>query len=545
MQNLIMQKKIFLLLFFSLSIYITAFNQIKENSTELSKPARKGMLEDTYMEKNGTIRVTYKMKIDKKSDNANFEDYVFDENLNFKGIEPYKIPFANNEVKPDFNLTSLAAYVGGSNSFNVLSMTLKFEKEIWERKWHLKDQKYDWGKRISKETIKLKDSDGKYRGFANYPNDDEGSQFVIASFDGKGDDDQFVALYATNDLNIKETKFPNSGSYSLAFCGQLKNSNIFVILAPNKGNVNTKYSYVEFTNKADLVSSFEFATTSPNTAITDYFEDNGNLYLLGGSTKSNDAYNKVFASYAPIDNPGYSTSKNAQMFKYEKSIRSNDFDNIHLIKISNNSISFLSSISVKSIKEKIRTTPSQKKGAAYDGNKFWFETFKVTPNNEYLISGQLYDTKIVNGGTSIENRYAEVVCLHLTNQGELKAQYSIDKINDDSKSEVFKNKQSFTLSNDGKSMNWEILEVKGLKTYDSWIHAYNGNSTIRANYFPRIGKINLADATISEFVDLGKKGKYLLYRNNATITNDKTKTVFYIGHDEDYENLWIGKYQFD
>jgi len=142
-------------------------------------------------------------------------------------------------------------------------------------------------------------------------------------------------------LNIKETKIPATGSYSLAFCGQLPSNNVFVILAPNKGNSNTKYVYAEFSNTANLISSFEFTTPSPNTAITDFQFADGALYLLGGSTKSNDAYNKVFASYAPIDNPGFSTSKNLQMSKYEKEIRSNDFSNIHFIKIENNSIAFL------------------------------------------------------------------------------------------------------------------------------------------------------------------------------------------------------------
>ncbi len=525
------------------SLTFHSFSQTKEVTQDLSKPAKKGMMEDAMIDKNGNLRITYKMKVDKKSDVANFEDYVFDENINFKGIEPYTEPKDNNQMKPDFNLTSLSAYVGGSNSFNVLSMTLKFEKEVWERKWNIKKQKYDWGKRLSKETIKMKDGDGRYKGFANYPNDDDGSQTVIATYDGKGDNDQFFCLYATNDLNIKETKVPATGSYSLAFCGQLPNNNVFVILAPNKSNSNTKYFYAEFSNTANLVTSFEFATPSPNMAITDFQYDNGALYLLGGSTKKNDAYDKVFTSYAPIDNPGFSTSKNMQMSKYEKEIKNNEFENIHFIKIANNKVEFLSSIPVKSIKEKIKTPPSQKKGEAFDGNKFWFEGFKITPNNEFLIAGQLYETKIVNGGTSVENRYGNIVCLHLTATGELKAQYAAEKINDDRKSEVFRNRQNFNVSADGKNIIWEILEVKGAKSYDSWIDAYSGNASFNANYFPRIAKINVTDATISDFTVLANGGKFLLYKYHTLLTSADGKTTFYIGHDEDYEKLWIGKFQ--
>ncbi|MBS4043145.1 MAG: hypothetical protein KGZ59_04960 [Chitinophagaceae bacterium] len=522
-----------------------AFNQSKSVITDLSKSATKGLLDDVVLENNGNIRVTYKMKVDKKSDEAKFEDYVFDNNLNFKGIEPYKVPNEPKVVKPDYNLTSLAAYVGGSNSFNVLSMTLKFEKEVWERKWNTKNQKYDWGKRLSKETVKMKDSDGKYRGFANYPNDDDGSQFVFASLESKSDDDAFVALYATNDMNIKETKLTLSGSYSLAFCGQLKNTNVFAIFAPNKGNSNSKYVFYEFTNKAELVASYEFSTPSPNLAITDFFEEKGNIYLLGGSTKDNDPYNKVFTSYAPIDNPGYSTSKNAQMFKYEKSIRNNDFDNFHFIKLSNQSIGFISSIPVKLLKSKIKTPPAFKKGVAFNGNKFMFQNYVITPNNEFLITGQLYEAKIENGGTSIANKYAEVVCLHLNSNGELITQYCVDKVNDDSKSEYFRNKQNFILSSDGNTMYWEILEVKGTKSYDSWIDAYLGNKSLTGNLFPRIGKIDLKNASLSDFENFGNDGKYLLYKYNTSIISPDKKTYYYFGHDEDYEKLWVSKYQFN
>lgn len=527
------------------TITINGIAQVKEVSQELSKPAKKGMLDDAILDKDGNIRITYKMKVDKKSDVVNFEDYVFDADLNYKGIQPYNGPKDDKQIKPDYNLTTLSAYVGGSNSFNVLSMTLKFEKEVWEKKWNLKKQKYEWGKRLSKETIKMKDADGRYKGFANYPNDDDGSQLVIATYDGKGDNDQFLCLYATNDLNIKETKVPATGSYSLAFCGQLPNNNVFVLLAPNKGNPNTNYVYAEFSNTANLISSFEFAPPSPNTAITDFQYEDGALYLLGGSTKNNDPYNKVFASYAPIDNPGFSTSKNLQMSKYEKEIKSNDFANIHFIKIADNKIQFLSSIPTKSIKDKVKTPPSQKKGEAFDGNKFWLEGFKITPQKEFLIAGQLYDTKIVNGGNSIENRYGDNVCLHLTATGELKAQYAVEKVNDDRKSEVFRNRHNFNVSSDGKTIFWEILEVKGSKGYDSWVDAYNGNATFRANYFPRIAKINANDATVSDFTVLANGGKFLMYKYHTFLTSKDGKTTYYLGHDEDYEKLWIAKYQFN
>jgi len=118
-------------------------------------------------------------------------------------------------------------------------------------------------------------------------------------------------------------------------------------------------------------------------------------------------------------------------------------------------------------------------------------------------------------------------------------------LNDDRKSEVFRNRQNFILSTDGKTMYWEILEVKGSKGYDSWIDAYVGNATFRANYFPRISKINLSETTLSDFNVLANRRQFLMYKYHTFLNSKDGKTTYYLGHDEDYEKLWIAKYQFD
>jgi hypothetical protein len=515
-----------------------------ETSQDLSKAARKGMLTNAELTDDGNIRLTYKMKIDKKSDEVTYEDYVFDTNLGFKGIQPSKI---NKTMQPNQTITTLAAYVGGSNSFNVMSMTLKLQKENWERLWDLEKQTYKWGKRLSKEEVKPRNSESKYKGFASFPNDDEGSVTVLASYDqDKDDNDQFVLLYVTNDLNVKETKLPLTGSYSLVYCDSKKNGNIFAIFAPNKGMSDTKkYAYTEFTAKGDAVSNFVFDAPSPNTIIIGHREESGALYFVGGSTKSNDAYNQEFSSYAPISNPGYSTSANKQMDKYEKKLYGAEFANLHFLKIANSKLDFASTTLIKDFKSKLVTPPSQKKGQPYEGKKFAITNVAVTPNGEYLVTGQLDGKKIVNGGNDIEYRYYDFVCLHFAKNGDLKAQYAVDKIYDDSKSEVFFSPQSFIFSPDGNTAYWQILEVKGAKGYSSFIDAFFGNTTFTAHYFPRIAKIDLNAGKVSDFTVFGNKGKFLLYRYNNAVMDQKTKTFYYVGHDEDYEKVWVGKYQLD
>ncbi len=127
-------------------------------------------------------------------------------------------------------------------------------------------------------------------------------------------------------------------------------------------------------------------------------------------------------------------------------------------------------------------------------------------------------------------------------KGELRAQYAVEKMNDDTKSEIWQSKQAFHVSEDGKTAYWEIYEVKGSKGYDSFYDAYVGTKTYRSHFFPRIAKIDLATAAVTDFEVLGNKQKFLMYNSISAIKTGNT--MYYIGHDEDYEKLWIGKYNF-
>lgn len=197
------------------------------------------------------------------------------------------------------------------------------------------------------------------------------------------------------------------------------------------------------------------------------------------------------------------------------------------------------------IESKVKTPPSQKKAHAYEGKTFKVQNLAITPAGEYLVTGQIEKKKIVNKGKDIEYRYYDIVCLHFDAKGKLKAQYAVEKMNDDSKSEKFQSIQNFFISQDGKTVYWEILEVKGTKGYTSIMDAYNGDPTFIANYFPRIAKINLSDASLSDFTVLGDEGKFLMYRYHSYLTDENTNVRYYLGHDKDYEKLWVGSYQLE
>ncbi|CAN5687167.1 hypothetical protein BH10BAC3_BH10BAC3_37650 [soil metagenome] len=531
----------FILLLLLSLLFIDGFTQgAKENTADLSKAAHKGMLTDAVITSEGLLNFTYGMQVEKKSENLQYEDYTFDKDLAFKGMQASKVA---KEDRPDKNVINLYAYAGGTSSFNVLSQKLSLQREEWINTWNRKKQKYELGKRISKETVKPKNDEGKYLGYVTYSAGEGEGAFILSSYqpDKKGADDIFQALFIDMDLNIKATPIITDGDYSLVYSGQLENDNIFVIMAPHKKMPNTsQYIYAEFTPKAELVKRSFFTSPSPNLLIMDYREVNGSLFLCAGSTKENDAYNEVFPNYVTIGNPATGLSYHGG--KYNQEAYKRELANFHLLKFTKGDLAFATVVPIKSFKDKVVTPPSQRKAHTYEGKRLLIEEFKVLPDGGYLMAGQLLDKDVVKDVQV--TKYLDIVGFLFDANGGLRAQFAVEKMNDDTKSEIWPSDQNFYISTDGKTAYWEILEVKGAKGYESFADAYNGNKTYTFSYFPRIAKINLAATTISEFDVLGSNGKYQMYKQHAALTSADGKTRYYLGHDEDYEKVWIGKYSF-
>ncbi|MBK8874996.1 MAG: hypothetical protein IPN13_14180 [Bacteroidetes bacterium] len=122
------------------------------------KKAIKGFLYDVTNSDDGGSILTYKMKVDKKSDAVQFEEYAFDNTPSFttnKDVEEKKVS------KPDKEVTGFYANVGGTNSFDVLSMKLKLNKYVQLKTWNHERQRYIVKKTLSRETIKPRNDDGK------------------------------------------------------------------------------------------------------------------------------------------------------------------------------------------------------------------------------------------------------------------------------------------------------------------------------------------------------------------------------------------------
>jgi hypothetical protein len=511
----------------------------KEATQELSKASRKGLIYDVRKEDDGTFHVTYMNKVEKKSDEVTYEDYVFDKDLNFKGSAPTKVV---KELKPTRKMVGLAAYVGGTSSFSVLSMSLKVYREEYEQYWNFKRQRYERGKLLSREAVKLRNSEGKYKGFAEFYNEDEHSLFVVGSYDkGKKEDDQYVALYINSDLDVKETKVPVTGDYTLAYCGALENGNRFLVLAPNEGMPDTrKYTYVEFTHQAELVTQSEFTAPSTHLLIMSHGEQNGELYFCGVSTNNKKAgsYRDVFHPYAPIVNPGVKTGESHMQMYYNTEVYYKDFDNFHFLKLQKGQLAFATTTSIKDMEKRVTTPPSQRKAHPYKGRKMVIQQLQVAPNGNILIAGQLEAKKATKDEMIL--KYMDLVGFMFTPQGELITQFAVEKMNNDSDHELFPSEQYFRFSPDGKTAYWQIYEVRS-RNAGNIFNVLSNTVFLKRTLFPRVARIDLEKGTLGDFTVLGSKGKFFIDDHDSG-TKVYEQNIYYFGHDKDDETLWVAKF---
>lgn len=519
----------------------TVFSQeFKETVQELTPKSQKGYMYDVSKNDEGNTNITFKMKVNKKSDAISFEEYSFDKNIKF---------IANTEASEkkenmaDVERTSFNVYVGGTSSFDVLSMKLKLNKVVRLKIWNHEKQVYVTKKVLSDETIKPKNDNGKvYYGYASYSSLDDTKSDVLAlakvDSKDKGKADQFLVLMINEKLELKEKPLDLNGSYSLVYCQQMPKENIVAVFAPNKGKSDpSNYVYYEFDLEGNIKNRIEFKSPATALLITAAHEKDGNVYFFGTSTKSKDAFAEVFNEYAPIYNPGASGSNKLDL-KWRKSL-DEDMDNFHLLKFKGNQLAFASTTPVSEFKSKFITAPGDKGATVYKGKKFYIENFCVTNTEDYLIAGQLTSSVNLGMGNPMDS-YEDIICFHFDKTGNLKAQYGIGKMNNDKKSEIFEMRQNFYLSSDGKSLYWELMEIKGARGYESFLDALVGIEKVYPLYFPRIVKIDLSNSTLGTIKALGDK-KYFLKRNFPSIFDKSENSITYIGLDEDWEKLWVGK----
>ncbi|MEO6723426.1 MAG: hypothetical protein ABIN67_23870 [Ferruginibacter sp.] len=551
-----------LLLLFALALQTQGQDNKNEKFYPLSKQARKGYIEEVTNRDN-KIQAVYKIKGDTK-DALAYEVYEFDNDLNLVRTAPEKVKV--DPVKTNFTKTLLHAYVGGGNSFNVLSMDLKFYKLEKQFTWNLDKKKYDI-KYLSNKEVKLKSENGKnYVGYTDYYNSESNTALVLARVAEKGSDNEFMLLNVSFDLDIKPTSikfdYPVSLVYSCSLPALsdsevdekvmdnkelLKDDNVLFIFAPDakKGIATNKYTLVIADREGKILSRNDFEAPSGNMAVIEAVQKGSDLFLCAGSSKDADnLFSDEYGEFANIANSG--GGENRKALSYFK--KAKDFKFFHLLKVTEGKLVWSTTTAIKDFKAKLRIPPGQKsKVSSYEGDHFTVAASYIAPNGDIFISGQKRDMEMV-GSSSIEWMYQDIICFQFDKDGNIKSQFGIDNINDDKKSTIFQIGQLFIASpQDKNNVYLQLLEVKGVKGYADFGDALAGNKTTYRKTFPRIVKINTTTAEITGLTILGLKKYYFHRSNGVQVVNrlGKDGYLIYVGEDLDGEEIWLGKYKFE
>lgn len=516
----------------------------KENTTPLSKNSLKGALLSAELNSESkNLAVVYQIPAKKKTLPDIYEQYTFDKDLNFTGLKEIPSPKEDIIILPVRDRRRLIVYVGGVTSFDVLSMKLKILQMSWKEEWNPKKQGYDEVKKsFNEQLIKPKGDMGRFYGHQYYENGT--GVLVIAAYDApqKSKGRLFSLLNVDWEGDFVEIPVTENEGTHLVTCGQLENSDIFMILAPREGN---EYIFAQYDLQGKEVFKSTFIAPSSNLLITEFVENDDQLYFIGLSKNDSDPFHKVFEDYAPIQGRGITTAANYQQDKYEKRLYNTTASTFHILKFENGNLVGAGNTSISTFSSKIKTPPSQKAKHRYKGDKFDMQAFYVAPNGEFLMAGQTTKRKIIK--EDVVRLYSDIICFHFDSEANLKAQYVVQKVLKSNKDDIrFPMMHQFTASANGEHVYWEAFEAKSTKGYASGWDAFNKVSTVYANYFPKVAKIDLNKAEISDFIPIGgKKGKHFLYNRNALIWDDATKTRYYIGRDDKFKKLFVAKYKMD
>jgi len=526
-------------------IQTTSFAQQKKEVTHsITKSAVKGFLYEASLNEPGNIELVYNVKAGK--DKVKYEIYEFDKSLAFIGQKEVESRKTRYKERPTISYDYIGASVGGGNSFTILSTKLNLYSGKLTKTWNAERQRYDT-KISNRNEFKPKNADNKsYYGRVAYEATDGTLYLMVTS--SKADKDEKSKEYSLLKVggNLEQTEYPisfdrpHSLIYSLLVPtgenaddlgeNELGNHEMMFFFAPLSGNLK-EYTAIQLDKNGKEKKRFTINTPGSVCAINAHkVTEDGTIYLCALSLDDKKSFDQVIGEYAPIENYSYVQYgvSNYRMEVYQKNIEKTEFKELVTVKIKDGKVLWTNSTPVKEFKSKLKTPPAQKKGYSYDGKNFVIENFYILPDESFLFVGQV--KKNVFKQAPLNENYLDLVCLQVSNKGEVLSQYSYSPVTD-SKSIIFPIPQLLLPSSGNDHLYWLALEVKGVKGYASWSDAYNGAPTFYPNFYPAIGKIDLKNKTISNFEVMGNR-KFLLNRRNMYVELPEEKAMVFIGEDK-------------
>jgi hypothetical protein len=517
-----------------------------EKTYKISRASKRGYLAGLDYDRDAkTYTLTY--FTDQKKNTFKYEQYVFDNDFNF--IKDGEFTEEAEKMKKKFKWFRFKGdeyTVMGNTVDNNLTGTLVLKRKKITYKYQFLLGGYNRKVEIL-EKVKPKTDDGnKLTGITHAEDDMTGELYILASVKAKigvnaGNEVGAIKLLKyDNELNLTSSKdidFPYL--QTLAFSRTIEKENpddvespgiagMVFIFAPS--NVmgkkytdpdNNNYTYVRVDEQCNVVDRFSFKSPASYWNIHEMIIAGNELYFYGPAMAGRDKY----------FNEGAGQRFGGGEVKYKA---------VQLMKVANGKMTYLTETTLDEFKAKQQFPPSQRKTPDYSGREFGVRSYNFASNGDLIVVGQNYD-KTKEGNIS---KFEDVLGFHFDTNGKLKAQYGLDtkekgvavdynylqgvgyytvtKI-----TSVYASPQTIIEGSD-KNLYWILQEIKG-----------QANDKLLT--YPRIGKINMNNSTMTDLQTFGKGEGFYLDPKYPFLETDKSETLVFFGADKAGKELWFAR----
>ncbi len=542
-------KKIFLL-FTALLVAagsLTAQELELEKTYKISRASKRGTLaglDYDYVDR--TYTLTY--FTGQKRNTFKYEQYVFDHDFNLVSDNEFEEEAEKMKKKFKwFRFKGEEYVVQGNTVENNMMGTLVLRKKRITYKYQFLMGGYTRRVEVL-EKVKPKTDDGnKFTRMDHMEDDMTGDLFVLASVkakvSAKGNEDvgEIKLLKFDSDLNMtKTTSIDFQHFQTLAFSRAIERPNpddeeapgiagMVFIFAPSNlmgkklaDPNNNNFTYVRVDDQCNIVERFNFNSPASYWRIDEMLVNNNDFYFYGPAMAGRDKY----------FNEGAGSRFGGGEVKYKA---------VQLMKVSGGKMVYLTETDLEEFKSKQKFPPSQRKTPDYNGRESGVRSYNFAPNGDLIILGQNYD----KNKDGFINKYEDVLGFHFDANGKLRAQYGLD-----TKEKGITVDYNYTngigyytvtkittvyacpqalIPGKGDDMFWILQEVKGQSSHGKLLT------------YPRMGKINMKDNSVTDLKSFGKGEGYYLDPKYPFLETEEAEKVVFFGADKGGRELWFAR----
>ncbi|MFZ5973389.1 MAG: hypothetical protein ACOYXA_17525 [Bacteroidota bacterium] len=518
-----------------------------EKTYKISRASKRGTLaglDYDYVDR--TYTLTY--FTGQKRNTFKYEQYVFDHDFNLVSDNEFEEEAEKMKKKFKwFKFKGEEYVVQGNTVENNMMGTLVLRKKRITYKYQFLMGGYTRRVEVL-EKVKPKTEDGnKFTRMDHMEDDMTGDLFVLASVKAKvgtkGNEDvgEIKLLKFDSDLNMtKMTSIDFPYLQTLAFSRAIERPNpddeeapgiagMVFIFAPSNlmgkklaDPNNNNFTYVRVDDQCNIVERFNFNSPASYWRIDEMLVNNNDFYFYGPAMAGRDKY----------FNEGAGSRIGGGEVKYKA---------VQLMKVSDGKMVYLTETDLEEFKSKQKFPPGQRKTPDYNGREFGVRSYNFAPNGDLIILGQNYD----KNKDGFITKYEDVLGFHFDANGKLRAQYGLD-----TKEKGITVDYNYTngigyytvtkittvyacpqalIPGKGDDMFWILQEVKGQSPHGKLLT------------YPRMGKINMTDNSVSDLKTFGKGEGYYLDPKYPFLETEEAEKVVFFGADKGGRELWFAR----